>query len=376
MDKYQPISLQKITYTLLLVFLGGYLLIIAKNILIPLTFAGLFAFLLKPICDKLEKFIPWRGLAIFITFFLVLTPIILIFALLSAQLIEVVQNISSIGQNLEAGLNDFYGWLQQQFGVSRVEGEKWITEQMPQLLEGPLSMLGASMNSSTVYIINIVLTIIYTFFFLFYRTAFQNFVLIQVKEASRDAFQLIISKIQKLIQKYLFGLLLVIIILGALNSLALWIIGIKYALFWGYTAGLLAIIPYAGTFIGALLPFIYALATTNNFLQPILVIAAFNVIQIVESNFITPKVAGSSIKINPLAAILSLIIGGTIWGIAGLILALPTIAIIKIITEQFEYLKPFSFLLSSEVYNKEGIILDKYDRQKYRLINFFRKTKS
>lgn len=374
MEKH-PISLQRVTYTLIIVFLIGYLLIIGRNFLMPIVFAGLFAFLLKPICERLEKFIPWRGVAIFATFLLVLLPILGLFILLSSQIVNIIQDFSALGEKLDAGIFEFKGWLQQQFGFTRAESEKLITEQAPKLLEGPLSQLGESMSSTSFYLISIVLSGIYTFFFLFYRTAFKNFVIIQVHKDKRQEFQNLISKIQKIIQKYLLGLSLVVLILGGLNSLALWLIGIKHALFWGYTAGILAIIPYVGTFVGALLPFIFALATTNNYLQPVLVVVAFNIIQLVETNFITPKVAGSSVKINPLAAILALIFGGFVWGIPGLILALPTMAIFKVISKQIEYLRPLSFLLSSEIYDKEGLILDQYDGQRYRLINFFRKPK-
>lgn len=369
----EPISLQRVALTLIIIVILGYLLIIGRNILVPLTFAGLFAFMLKPMCERVEKVFPWRGISIFIVFLLVLLPILGVFALLFSQLADVAQSFMSIGKKIDVIINDLTIWVQQHSGFSRRESEKLVTEQAPTLLEGPISSIKVSMSSFTSYFINIGLTIVYTFFFLFYRTALRNFILIQIRKEDRESFHHFISKIQKIIQKYLLGLTLVILILGGMNSLALWLIGIKYALFWGYMAGILAIVPYVGTFIGAILPFAFALVTTDTLWQPVSVLLAFNIIQIIESNIITPKVAGSSVKINPLAAIVSLIVSGTIWGVAGLVLALPLMAIIKVTTAQFEYLRPLSLLLSSEVYNKESLLLEKFDLHKYRLINFFRR---
>lgn len=369
-------SLQRITHVLIILFLIGYLLIIGKNILIPITFAAFFAFMLKPLCGFIERGIPWRVPAIFLTFLIVAIPVLGVLALLSFQLVDVVQNLTSISEKLQASISDLFIWLNQQFGFSKTESEQWISDNAPRLLEGPLSAIGQSMSSSTSFVINFVLTVIYTFFFLLYRSAIKSFIMIQAGNGERQLLQDLLDRIPKVIQKYLYGVLLVMLILGILNSSALWLIGIKYPLFWGFMASILAVIPYVGTFIGALLPFLYSLATTDNLWQPAAVVIAFNIIQTLESNFITPKVAGSSVKINPFAAILSLIIGGAMWGVAGLVLALPIIAVIKVIMEQIDVLKPFSFLLSSELYSRDNAYIEKFDREKYRLINFFKKKSS
>ena len=112
------------------------------------------------------------------------------------------------------------------------------------------------------------------------------------------------------------------LILGVLNSFGLWLIGIDYPVFWGFLGAFLAIIPYIGTAIGGLLPFLYALATTSTLWQPMAVIGWFVLVQQIEGNLITPKVLGSSVKVNPFAAIFALFFGGYLWGIPGLILAI------------------------------------------------------
>lgn len=164
-------------------------------------------------------------------------------------------------------------------------------------------------------------------------------------------------------------------ILGILNSLGLWFIGITYPAFWGFLAAFLAIIPFVGTFLGGLMTVIYAVATTTSIWQPIAVIGLFSFVQFLEGNVITPKIVGESVKVNPLAIILSLVIGGSIWGVAGLILAVPVIATLKKIMEQVDVTKPFSLLLSSELYQKDELFEEQFNEERFRLGQMFKKKK-
>jgi len=177
---------------------------------------------------------------------------------------------------------------------------------------------------------------------------------------------------QRMSYTYLKGLATVMLILGVLNSVGLLLIGIEYAFFWGFLAAFLAIIPYVGTFVGGLLPFLYALSTTDTSWQPIAVVGLFMVIQTIEGNIITPKVVGSSIHVNPLAAIMALFFGGFIWGVEGLILALPITAILRIFLVHSGRFRPFGLLLSDDVAEREMEFLGEYDQPHYRLVNFFR----
>ena len=148
---------------------------------------------------------------------------------------------------------------------------------------------------------------------------------------------------------------LVVIILGVLNSIGLSFIGIEYAIFWGALAGLLSVIPYIGTLIGGALPFVFALSTAESSWQPYAVIGYYLFIQQVEGNLITPKIIGDKVDINPLFAIFSLVFFGSLWGVGGVVLALPLISIFKIILSQFDATKHISVLMSSDINNKKGI---------------------
>jgi predicted PurR-regulated permease PerM len=138
----------------------------------------------------------------------------------------------------------------------------------------------------------------------------------------------------------------------------LWIIGVEYALFWGILAGFLAVIPYIGTLIGGILPFIYSLATADYSWQPGAVVVYYFIVQQIEGNIITPKIVGSDIDLNPLFSIFALIFFGSIWGIGGVILALPIMSIIRIVFDHIESTKALAMLMSSSISNHAQAFID------------------
>jgi predicted PurR-regulated permease PerM len=147
---------------------------------------------------------------------------------------------------------------------------------------------------------------------------------------------------------------LLIIILGFANSIGLWIIGIDSPFLFGFLAATLSIIPYVGTTLGATIPVLYAFVSHDALWMPIAIAIMFWAIQLVESNFLNPKIVGSSINVNPLAAIISLIVGAAVWGVAGMVLFLPFAAMLKVFCEQFDQLKPVAMLINNEEENSGG----------------------
>jgi predicted PurR-regulated permease PerM len=121
--------------------------------------------------------------------------------------------------------------------------------------------------------------------------------------------------------------------------------GVPYAFFFGAFASVLTIIPYIGILIGALLPALFILVQTGSLVNAVIVIGIFTFVQFLEANFITPNITGSKVSLNPFAAILALILGGEIWGASGMILAIPVVAILKVVFDAYEPLRPIGFLL-------------------------------
>lgn len=184
---------------------------------------------------------------------------------------------------------------------------------------------------------------------MYYKSNFKRFIIQSFEKSSRPDIKETLKKIKDTIQSYIGGLGLVIVILSTLNTIGLTLIGIEHAIFWGCLAGALAIIPYIGTMLGGLLPFIFALSSAEASWQPYAVIVYYLIIQQIEGNFITPKIVGDKVDINPLFALIAILFFASYWGIAGVILALPLISILKIILAQFKQTENLSILMSSDI---------------------------
>ena len=145
------------------------------------------------------------------------------------------------------------------------------------------------------------------------------------------------------------------------------IIGVEHAIFWGVLAACLVIIPYIGTVLGGMLPFLYSLATSQYDWQPWAVVIYYIIIQQLEGNIVTPKIVGSSVRINPFFALIGIVIMGGLMGIGGIVLAIPILAIIKLVAEEIDVLKPVALLMDKDLIQKRPLFFGKYDRDDYRL---------
>lgn len=277
----------------------------------------------------LSAFLPLLGIVLFFTW----------------QLANLGADLPDISAKIQQSINDLFVWTNERFGLTRAEGTNWLKQNVSSVLKAPTKLISEGITISGTFLVNTFLVFLYTFFLLWFRKDLRQFLVIQFKKADRKAGQEMIGRIARVVRSYTFGLLQVIGILAILNSLGLWIIGIDYPLLWGTLAAFLAIVAY------------------------------YQLIQQIEGNFITPYVIGSNVKINPLVAILSLLIGGAIWGIAGLILSLPFAAILRIILSYLPPFKPLSALMSDEIEKKDGIVWQELDKDKHRLMQLFSEGK-
>ena len=162
------------------------------------------------------------------------------------------------------------------------------------------------------------------------------------------------KSVQQVGQKYLSGMILLIIIIGLANSIGLWIIGIDNPFLFGFLAAVLSIVPYVGTALGAIFPILYAFVSYDTLWPAIAVAILFWAIQLISDNFLSPKIVGGSLQVNALTAILSLIVGALVWGVAGMILFLPFAAMLKVFCEEYEELKPIALLIGNENYKEKN----------------------
>lgn len=317
----------------------------AKDIVIPLMIAGILTVVLMPIVKNLERSIP-STLAITIVLLSAFIVLALGGILIVNQLTSLVKDLPNLETKFNTLVDQVSDSLKSELGMS-------VREQN-QLLKNSLTTLGSyatDLLSATTNIISLIIQIpIYIFLFLIYRDRFQAFFLSLLSGEDELAWK---KDIENVVQGYISGLLLVTIIIAVLNSVGLLILGIDHAIFFGVLSGILTIIPYVGIFIGAALPVVMALLTKDSWWYPAGVIIIFSIVQFLEGNFITPRITGSKVSINALAAIIALLVGGKMLGIAGMILAVPVLGIIKIMLSHTTHLRHFVVLIEdSPIENK------------------------
>lgn len=346
-------------------------LVLGKEVFVPLAFAILIAFLLYPVSKFLEKKLP-RVLSISIVFIATAAIIFGLVAIFSLLLKNVLTEVKDINFEFNDFVNSCCGWVSGFFGVENETIIQVLKDNAGGIMEGPLSFLSSQLLNSSSLLFSALVTAVLAFLLILYRTAFKNFIIFQLEPKNRSEAKIAMKDVQSVSQQYIVGLIKVMLILGTLNSLGLWIIGVKFPLFWGFFAALLTIVPFVGTFVGGFLPFIFAIVTLGTLWQPIAVVVWFISIQFLEDNFIKPKIVGNEVDINPFVAILSLIVGGVIWGIPGFILALPYVAVFKIILENFDETESVAALMSSEIYNNPEIFKEEFSGKKHSIVNLFK----
>lgn len=334
----------KYTLILLGLFLLLHLLERFQGFLVPVCFSLLFALLLLPLTERLERRLP-RALAIILCMISVILFMACLVWLLSAQLMSFSEELKNITDKLEVFWNKLQDFLFRNFGIAPTSKNELISKNINMLRETGTRFLGSTISLTTGALTVVTLIPIYMFCMLYFRDHFRRFIFLCIPRENRDAFMHTINSIQKVVESYISGLLIVIVIVAILNTVGLLIMRVPYAFFFGAFAAVLTIIPYIGILIGALLPALFVLVQTGSLVNAVIVIGIFSFVQFLEGNFITPNITGSRVSINPFAAILALILGGQIWGASGMILSIPIIAILKVVFDAYEPLRPVGFLL-------------------------------
>ncbi|WP_299582266.1 AI-2E family transporter [uncultured Sunxiuqinia sp.] len=322
-------------------------LILAKDILIPLAISIFLAYTIYPLVWAIEKRGVHRGLSIVVVLLVTLLILMTAGLFISAKLSNMTINLSELKTQMDAKIDTVQHMLEIKAGINPVTMDHYLTKATDSLFSSWQSAVGSLFAMTTNTLILLGLLPFYTFFLLFYRTKTAHFIFRIVGRDNKAKALHIMREVSTITTKYMSGLLIVVLILAILNSTGLLIIGIPNAIAFGILAAVLNLIPYIGTFIGGLIPILYVLLTSANPFEPILqIFILFSVIQFLENNLITPNIVGSNIKINPLSIILSLLFANLIWGVAGMLIVVPCLAILKIIMRNIDGLKPYAFLIS------------------------------
>ncbi|HPN69975.1 MAG TPA: AI-2E family transporter [Saprospiraceae bacterium] len=348
----------------------GYIFIQGKPILAPLIFALLISGLVYNIFIGINQFFKVKWISSLTTILVLIIPVLMLVGVLGLQFEEVFSEsdelVTSMEQKSKTSLAKANSNMPKSMRMTRSEINTYINDGKDQIF----GYLQSGVSSGISMMFSFFLTLIYVFFILQYSSGFKQFIISQMEEGKKENGIQVMTKMKDMIRSYLSGLGLVVVILCVLNSIGLMFFGVKYAVMWGCLAGVLAIIPYVGTIIGSALPIAFAFATMDDIWIPIGIAAYFFVVQQLEGNFITPKIIGNKINVNPFFAILSVVFFGYIWGIAGAILGLPLAGLVKIVLSTYEHTAALSTLMSEEI-DEPDKFSNELSSSRYRLVNLF-----
>jgi predicted PurR-regulated permease PerM len=330
--------------------LSIYAIILCRDIVIPLSFAIFLTVVSLPVVNRLER---RTGTILAVSIVVVGGTILFAFFLwlLINQVISLVNDLPNLQERADKFVNDIKGLMWTELNINQND----LNQMVQDFLKSVSVYLGAFLLTTGNTVATVVQIPIYMFLLLIYREKFRLFFasLLPTHDEEDMTWK---KEIENVTQGYITGLMLVTLIVAILNTTGLLILGIKHAIFFGILSGILTIIPYVGIFIGALLPTLMALITKDSIWYAVGVVAVFFFVQFLEGNFITPRITGSKVSINALAAIIALVLGGKILGIAGMILAVPAIGVLKIMLAYSRRLKPFVILLGDV--DKEEVAKD------------------
>jgi putative permease len=327
----------------------GFIVIIAKEILAPLIFSCLFAILLLPVAAFFEfKVRLPRSAASMVAVVLLLLFIGILIYVIGSQIADLFKEWPQFQAQIKNSLWEFRGWVQENFHVTRGKQLKVANEATSKVLSPDTAAVGATVLSVSSILLFTVFTFIYTFFLLLYRTLIMKFLETVFLKENKSTVYEIIEQVQYIIRKYIIGLLIEMGIVAVGVSVAFSLMGVRYAILLGLLTGLLNVIPYVGIFTALVLSAIVTLGTSADSTQAVWVIVTLVVTHLIDSNILLPLVVGSKVRINALMTILGVFAGEMIWGIPGMFLSIPCIAVLKIIFDRVESLQPWGIILGDE----------------------------
>jgi predicted PurR-regulated permease PerM len=339
---------KKLSLCLLSIALIILLLYVAQGILIPIFIAILLATLLLPVVQFFQRYKFSNLFAILVTIILAILVIAVVVYFLSSQIMNFFDDWPAIKERFAELIKSLQVWIKENFNVAIRKQDQYIKETTKSVETSAGGIVGKTFVSLTEALSYIVLLPIYTFLILYYRHLIKRFLIDVFKNSSEEKVQDILHESQTVSQLYIRGLFTEMIIVFAMNSAGFLILGIQYAFFLGLVAALLNLVPYIGMLVANLFCMLITLISSENISDVLWVGVILAVVQIVDNNFLMPMIVGSKVRINALAAIVGVLVGGAVCGIAGMFLSIPGLAILKVIFDRINGLKPYGMLLGDD----------------------------
>ena len=334
---------------LLSIIMLFFILYVGQNVLMPMAFACLFCIVLIAPCNYLEKIGVNKGIAALLSLLMAIILFGFIFYFVSSQIISFRDEVPAVQEHLRKSIDSLQNYIQERFHLSATKLDDILNSVQNKTLSSAPALVGTTVSKVSSVLIYSVLIIIYTFLLLLYRRLIVNFFLAVFHDKHGDNVREVLSKIRFVIKNYVAGLVIETLIVAAMNCIGFLIVGVKYAFLLGVIAALFNLIPYLGIFTAALLTMLitYATGSPSSVLGAVIILWA---VHLIDSNILLPKIVGSKVKINALVTIIGVIVGSELWGIPGMFLAVPIMAILKVILDGIPDTYAWGMLLGDEAH--------------------------
>lgn len=323
--------------------LCSYALANLRGILIPFSFALFLAILLNPLVDRLEQWKVPKVAAILLALVIAIVIIAGIWYFLATQMMHFTDQLPV----LERKTDDLVSRLQRELSP-KIPLEKQ-NQYIAEAKAGIKPLVGQLLGSVAGTLTTVFLLPVYTFLMIYYKTLMLNFLYDIFAEENAREVSTVLRQVKGAIQSYMYGLLIEGLIVAVLNTLALMILGVPYAILLGVLGAILNVLPFIGGIIAVLLPVVVATITKDGFNTQLGIIISYILIQFTDNHFLIPYIVSAKVRINALISIVAVLLGGAVWGLSGMFLSIPFIGILKIIFDRIPEMKPWGRLLGDEV---------------------------
>lgn len=329
-------------------------LVLATDIVIPILFAILLATLLLPVVKFLSRKGCHKIISILIPVLLTFVTFAALLYLLSTQIMHFLDDAPALKERFVDLGNSFQKWVNEHMNITVSKQNEYIKDTVADIKQKSPQVVGKTLGSLTGVLAYVVLLPIYTFLILYYRETIKQFIIGVFKHGTEEEVRDVLLQSSTIAQQYVTGLLIETTIVFTLNSVGFLIIGIKYAIFLALLAALLNLIPYVGMLVANIFCMVITLVSSDEPNKVLWVGVVLAVVQIIDNNFTMPWIVGNKVRINALVTIVGVLVGGALCGIPGMFLAIPGLAVLKVIFDKVPSMRPWGILLGDQLPDSVG----------------------
>lgn len=343
-SRRNPIASQGNLWTLQYIVYGSVILFFGRDIFIPISVALLISFILYPVCMWMQRRGVGKLAAILIALSLLITIGLLLVVLLVTQALSFLHEWPTLQTKFTAVAEEISQLIADQ-GITKQQQSDWLYSVVNQAGGKALQVLSNTISASVFSAVMLVLIPVYTILILYYRHQWMGIIYRIFPNERRDSLREVVTLTIEAYYNFIKGMGMVYLIVGTLNSIGLLLLGVPHAILFGFIASVLTFIPYVGITIGSLLPIAMAWVTYDSVWYPIGIIGIFTFVQYLEANIIFPLAVSQRLNVNTLVMLIAIFTGGLVWGMAGMILFVPFVGILKLIADHNPHWKTMSMML-------------------------------